>query len=33
MEDKEHPWILGSLEIILIKTENQSVSIATYTDT
>ena len=32
MENKEHPWTLGSLEIILMKTGNQDVSTAMYMD-
>ena len=33
LEDKEHPWTLGSPEIISTKKGNQSVSIATYLGT
>ena len=32
LEDKEHPWTLGSPKIILMKMENQGVSIAIYID-
>ena len=32
LEDEEHSWILGKLEIALIKTEDQDVSIAIYMD-
>jgi len=32
LEDEEHPWILGKLEIALMKTEDQDVLTTTHMD-